>query len=140
MSKRNALAIGALLVLAASQAAVAQTERSMNVPSGKATSVATVPSLRKDCSVGDVGGIKVVTPPKNGTFLVRSGKAKTPATFRCPNVETPIQALMYQPKTGFTGSDELQYETRTVDGTIETRTVKINVGKKAPDVKGLQDL
>ncbi len=138
-------ALGVQLLVAASGlalfagAASAQTTRNATVAPGKAARVAVVTGLKKDCSVGEVGSIRVMTAPKNGSIVVRGGKLKTPASFRCPNVETPVQALFYQPNKNYQGSDEISYETRSTDGETQTVTVKINVTSK-PSGSGIQDL
>ena len=74
--------------------------------------------------------MKVLTPPKNGMLNIRNGKLKTPASFRCPNVEITAEAVFYQSKPNFTGTDEVVYETKTADGTVEKFSVRIEVGAK----------
>lgn len=142
MTKLTILAAAGLALLAAGGSASAQMTNTLTVPAGKATRVATITALRQDCSIGELAGIRVVQPPKNGTFVVKSGKLKTPASYRCPNVESPVNAIIYQSKSGFSGSDEIQYETKGLDGKMETRTVKINVGSKPAQEKdkGILDL
>ena len=119
----------ALLALAAAGPAPAQSSnyRSMDVAKGKAERVAVITALKKDCSVGQIGGVRVVTVPKHGNLQLKKGKLKTPASFRCPNVETPVEAVFYQPKANFTGEDEVVYETKSADGAVERFTVKITV-------------
>jgi hypothetical protein len=136
------LALGILTLTAALAAgpALAQTgvHRSATVEKGKTIRLAVITALKKDCSVGEIGGVRIVNAPKNGQVAVRSGKAKTPANFRCPNVETPVQGLFYQSKPNFSGTDEVAYETRTADGQTENYTVKITVTDK-PGGTGKKD-
>jgi hypothetical protein len=122
----------AILSLALAGSALAQTSnyRSMNIVAGKPTRIAVVTALKKDCSAGTIGGVKVVTVPKNGNLSLKRGKLKTPASFRCPNVETQAEAVFYQPKAKFTGDDEIVYETKSADGAVERFTVKITVTDK----------
>ena len=129
---RKALAVVTMAALFAAGPALAQsgTQRSTSVEKGKPLRIAVITALKKDCSVGEVGSIRVITPPKNGQLAIRSGKVKTPASFRCPNVETASQQLFYQSKANFSGSDEVSYESRTSDGLTETFTVKITVTDK----------
>jgi hypothetical protein len=42
-----------------------------------------------------------------------------------------VQALFYQPNSGFTGSDEVTFEVKSSDGQVQTQTVKITVGTAA---------
>ncbi len=143
---RKALAVVTMAALFAGGPALAQsgTQRSTSVEKGKPLRIAVITALKKDCSVGEVGSIRVITPPKNGQLAIRSGKVKTPASFRCPNVETASQQLFYQSKANFSGSDEVSYESRTSDGLTETFTVKITVtdksGGAAPKKDGLLEL
>ena len=142
---RKALAVLTMAAALAAAPALAQTgtQRSTSVEKGKPLRIAVITALKKDCSTGDVGTIRVITPPKNGQFAIRSGKVKTPASFRCPNVETPSQQLFYQSRANFAGVEEVSYETRTSDGLTETFTVKITVTDKpggAGKKDGLQDL
>ena len=132
MTPRRACFTLALLAIAAAEPAAAQSSnyRSMDVAKGKAERVAVVTALKKDCTVGQIGGVRVVTVPKHGNLQLKKGKLKTPASFRCPNVETPAEAVFYQPKANFTGEDEIVYETKSADGAIERFTVKITVTDK----------
>src|SRR4051812_20121064 len=90
------LATLCLAALGASALAQTSVYRSVNAESGKPVRVRVVTSLKKDCTVGAQAAIRVVTPPKNGSLVVKNGKFKTPADSRCPNVETPVQSVFYQ--------------------------------------------
>ena len=138
---RKALAVLTMTAAMAAMPAAAQsvTQRSTSIEKGKPLRIAVITALKKDCSSGDVGTIRVITPPKNGQLAIRSGKVKTPASFRCPNVETPSQQLFYQSRANFSGADEVSYETRTSDGLSETFTVKINVTDKPAGAGGKKD-
>ena len=118
-------------VLAASPA-LAQTSsyRSATAQSGKPTRIWTVSAIKKDCSIGTIGGVKVVTPPKNGTLSLTRGKLKSPPTFRCPNLETPVELVIYQSRPNFSGSDEVSFETKNADGVVEKHTIRIEMSDK----------
>ncbi|NNM71924.1 4-aminobutyrate aminotransferase [Enterovirga aerilata] len=134
MAMHKLVAVLTMAAAVAAGPALAQTTtnlyRSVSVEKGKTVRLAVVTALKKDCTVGEVGGVRVITAPKNGQLAVRSGKLKTPASFRCPNVETPVQGLFYQSRPNFSGPDEVSYETRTPEGGTETYTVKITVTDK----------
>lgn len=115
--------------------AATTTFRSQTVAPGKPARIAVITALKRDCSTGPVGSVKVVTAPKNGSLVVRTGKLKTPPSFRCPNVETPAEALFYQPNASYSGPDEISYETRTPDGVVQSFTVRITVGGKPAESK-----
>ncbi|KMO28449.1 4-aminobutyrate aminotransferase [Methylobacterium variabile] len=127
------LAAGPMLASGAAQAQAAKT-REVAVASGKQIRLIAVPNLKKDCSLGPQPEVKVTTPPKNGALVQRAGKVKTPATYRCPNVEANVQAVFYESKAGFTGADEVTVEIKGTDGNVVTQTIKVTVGgaKDAP--------
>ncbi|SFV10169.1 hypothetical protein SAMN02799631_05022 [Methylobacterium sp. 174MFSha1.1] len=102
--------------------------REHSVASGKQVRLVMVPNLKKDCSLGPQPELKVTGAPKNGALIQRAGKVKTPATYRCPNVEANVQALFYESKAGFTGSDEVTVEIKGTDGNVSTQTIKLTVG------------
>lgn len=116
------------------------TVRNATIAPGKVARVAVVTALKRDCSLGEVGSVRVVTPPKNGSIEVRGAKVKTPASFRCPNVETQTQQVFYKPNANFNGTDEISYETRSPDGATQTITVKITVSAKPSGRKDVLDL
>lgn len=138
-----ALVATALLAVAGPASAQSGIYRSASVEKGKTLRLAVVTALKKDCTIGAVGAVRVVNPPKNGQLAVRDGKLKTPASFRCPNVETPVKGLFYQSRPNFSGTDEVTYETKTSEGATETFTYKITVTDKpgTPAAKdGVQEL
>ncbi|MGH1587226.1 Ig-like domain-containing protein [Methylobacterium phyllosphaerae] len=116
--------------LALAGPAFAQTpaSRTKTVAPGKTVRLEIAPNLKKDCSPGPMPEFKVSGPPKNGSVITKVGKLKTPAGYRCPNKEAAVQALFYQPNSGFTGSDEVTFEVKGSDGQVQTQTVKITVG------------
>lgn len=111
-------------------AASAQTTRSATIQPDKPVRIAVITAFKKDCSLGEVGSIRVVTAPKNGSIVVRGGNLKTPAAYRCPSKDTAVQQLFYQSNKNFEGTDELSYETKDTDGTTQTVNVKLTVSKK----------
>lgn len=130
----------AVLALLSGGAALAQTARTATIQPGKPARIAVITALKNDCKIGDVGSIRIITAPKSGSTVIRSGKLKTPASFRCPNVETPVQALYYEPNKNFQGTDEIAYETKSSEGASQTVTLKINVTTKPATTGGVQDL
>lgn len=124
------------LALAAGPAS-AQTNinRSETATTGKAARLAIAPNLKKDCSTGPTPEVRVVTTPKNGSLITRAGKLKTPASYRCPNVEAQVQGVFYQSNARYTGPDEAVFDIRTADGQVERFTIKITVGGAAANDK-----
>lgn len=122
------LAAGPVLAAGPALAQTAAKVREHSVASGKQVRLVMVPNLKKDCSLGPQPELKVTSPPKNGALIQRAGKVKTPATYRCPNAEANVQALFYESKAGFTGSDEVTVEIKGTDGNVSTQTIKLTVG------------
>ena len=132
----------AALWLALAGPALAQTTvtRSETVPTGKQARLVIVPNLKKDCSLGPMPEIKVTTAPGSGSLITKAGKLKTPAKYRCPNKEAEVQALFYQSKDGYTGSDSVVVEIKNADGEIEKRDIRITVDKADKAKKDTTDL
>ena len=107
--------------------------RSEKATTGKATRLAIAPNLKKDCSAGPMPEIRVVATPKNGSLITRAGKLKTPASYRCPNVEAQVQGIFYQSNAKYTGADEAVFDIKTSDGQVERFTIKITVGAAATE-------
>lgn len=140
---RSGAALFAVAIVTCGASAQTSNYRSASAEAGKSVRIATVTPLKADCSVGELGGVRVVTSPKNGTLTLKRGKLKTPATFRCPNVETMVEGVFYQSKPAFTGTDEIVYETKSGSGQIARFTVQITVSNKPVTTepkKDLQDL
>jgi hypothetical protein len=125
-------ATAALCLFALSGSALAQTSvyRNVDAASGTPVRARMVTSLKKDCTVGAPAQIKVVTPPKNGDLVIKNDKLKTPANFRCPNIETPVQVVFYQSKPKYVGPDEVALEVKTAEGGTQSINLKINVSDK----------
>ena len=115
--------------------ALAQTTvtRSETAASGKSVRLAIVPNLKKDCSTGPMPEIRVSDAPKNGSLITKVGKIKTPAKYRCPSKEAAVQAVFYQSKDGFTGSDEVTVDIKDSDGNVQTQNIKITVNAAKSD-------
>ncbi len=124
------------LALAAPAHAQTTTTRSETVASGKVVRLVISPNLKKDCSAGPLPEIKIVTAPKNGQLKSKSGKLKTPASYRCPNKDAQATAVFYKSKADFTGEDQVLIEVKTAEGTVEKQDIRITVGSaKAEDKK-----
>ncbi|MBY0298412.1 MAG: 4-aminobutyrate aminotransferase [Methylobacterium sp.] len=125
---RPLLTLAACAVLAGPALAQTTKTREQSVASGKQVRILLAPNLKKDCSLGPQPEIKITTGPKNGALIQRAGKLKTPATYRCPNTEANVQAVFYESKAGFTGTDEVTVEVKGADGNTTIETIKIKVG------------
>jgi hypothetical protein len=125
---RPVLAIAACAALIGPAWAQAAKTIERAVAPGKQIRVLAVPNIKKDCSLGPQPEVKVTGAPKNGSLTQRAGRMKTPATYRCPNVEAQVQAVFYESKPGFSGTDEVTVEIKGSDGNTIVRTIKLKVG------------
>lgn len=133
------LFLAAGLLLGAPALAQTTITKSETVASGKTVRLAIVPNLKKDCMPGPMPEFRISGAPRNGAVITKTGKQKTPASYRCPNKEAAVQGLFYQPKAGYTGADEVTFEIKNADGQVQTQNIKITVeaasSKKEPDAK-----
>jgi hypothetical protein len=128
-----------LASIAAAQAQATDTKsvdvatKSIDAATGQASRVATLGTIHKDCRPGPTPEVKVITPPKNGTVAMLTGKAKSKASGRCPGVETDVIRVMYKSKDGFTGQDAFEFERRLANGQTKRTAVKVTVGAAKKD-------
>ena len=130
---RSATLLAASLLLTGPALAQTTVTRSETAASGKSVRLVIVPNLKKDCSTGPMPEIRVNGAPKNGSLITKVGKLKTPAKFRCPNKDAAVQAVFYQSKDGFTGSDEVTVDVKDSDGNVQTQNIKITVNAAKSD-------
>ncbi|GEP11533.1 4-aminobutyrate aminotransferase [Methylobacterium gnaphalii] len=131
-----AAALAAGLACAAPVHAQTVTTRSETVAPGKVKRLVISPNLKKDCSTGPLPEIKIVTAPKNGQLQTKSGKLKTPSSYRCPSKEAQAVAVFYKSKNDFTGTDQVLVDLKTADGVVERQDIRITVeAAKAEDKK-----
>jgi hypothetical protein len=113
-----------------------QTFRTVEAVPGKVVRIGLVGNVTKECTVGPMPEVKVVTQPSHGTLAVKSGKTKAGALARCPNLEVPAQGVFYQANPKFTGTDQVAYTVKNADGRTQSFTFKINVSAQAkPEAK-----
>jgi hypothetical protein len=121
----------ATLLLAGPATAQEQLYRTVNVAQGARVRLGIHGNVSSTCEVGALPEIKVVTPPKNGSLAVSSGKTKAGALARCATLEVPAQAVFYQPNPRYSGSDEVAYQVTRADRPTQTITIRIMVGGAA---------
>lgn len=121
----------ALASLCLAGPALAQERPSRNVDAqpGKQVRLIMEGNVGQDCKPGAPVEIKVVTQPRNGSLVVRAGETPVGLLKRCPSLKVPVQAVFYQAKAGFSGSDEVSFEIKR-EGKVQTQTVRITVTDK----------
>jgi hypothetical protein len=105
--------------------------RTVEATPGKQVRLGLVGNVSKECTPGPKPEVKVVTPPKNGTLAVRSGKTQPGSLARCPKLEVPAEGLFYTAKSNFNGTDEVVYGVTRADGRNQVVTVRITITDKA---------
>lgn len=77
--------------------------------------------------------IKVIEPPKFGTFTVRRGQLNTDKLGQCPRVKLPAQVVFYKSRVNFVGKDRLVYGTTSANGQREVFdiTIEVKAGPKS---------
>ncbi|GLS43689.1 4-aminobutyrate aminotransferase [Methylobacterium brachythecii] len=134
-----AAALAAGLACAAPAYAQTVTTRSETAAPGKVKRLIVSPNLKKDCSTGPLPEIKIVTAPKNGQLQTKSGKLKTPASYRCPSKDAQASAVFYKSKADFTGTDQVLLDVKTADGVVERQDIRITVEAAKTDDKKADD-
>jgi hypothetical protein len=117
-------------------AALAQAASSMNYTSFDATSAKPVQvgyygSAHKDCTPAPLPTIRVVEPPKYGTFTIRRAILTTNNLAGCPGLKVPAQVALYQARPGAAGTDHIVYLVTNGDGSAGAYDVTINI-REAP--------
>ena len=125
----SALAFGFLCAMTPASAQE-QVFRTIEAAPGKEARLALVGNVSKECTPGPKAQVKVVTPPKNGTLSIRSGKTKPGSLARCPKLEVPAEGVFYTANASFTGTDEVVYSVTRPDGRNQMVTIRITVGAK----------
>ena len=117
--------------------------RSVEAAPGKQARLALIGNVSKECTPGPKPQVKVVTPPKNGTLSIRSGKTKPGSLARCPTLEVPAEGVFYTSNPSFNGTDEVVYSVARADGRNQMVTIRITVSEKtkpAPQSQGATDI
>ena len=87
-----------------------------------------------DCSAGAPPEIRVTAAPKNGMVAITGGTLTTKRLAQCPKVSAPVRQIIYRPRDGFTGTDEVTFDVvDPAQGKPVSHTVTITVG--TPPVK-----
>jgi hypothetical protein len=138
----SVFAIGLLCTIAPASAQE-KVFRSIEAAPGKEARLGLVGNVSKECTPGPRPQVKVVTPPKNGTLSIRSGKTKPGSLARCPNLEVPAEGVFYTANPSFNGTDEVVYSVTRSDGRNQLVTIRITVSgkaKPAPQSQGATDI
>lgn len=79
-------------------------------------------NVDRDCSPALPPEVRVLTPLQQGQLAIRSGNVKVPNIQSCRNIEAPARVVFYQSNAGFTGQDNVTYETTKADATTEAHS------------------
>lgn len=129
----RAMWAAAMLLLGARPLLAAAPETARTDP-GKPVRVGYYSVFHPDCSAGAAPDIRVTAAPKAGTIVITGGTLTTKRIASCPKVSAPVRQIIYRPRDGFTGTDEVTFD--VVDpagGKPVSHTVTITVG--TPPIK-----
>ena len=90
------------------------------------------PARDKDCALRSPPVVSIVDAPTSGELMVRSAKIKLPATSSCPEIEAPVQAVLFRAKPKFVGQDKASYTVTGESGRKVTHTIQIVVKAGGP--------
>ena len=90
------------------------------------------PARDKDCALRKPPVVSVVDAPSSGELQIRSAKIKLPATASCPEIEAPVQAVLFRAKPKFTGQDKVSYTVTGESGRKVTHIIQIVVKTGGP--------
>jgi hypothetical protein len=92
---------------------------------------------KKDCSPAPLLQVQVTQPPKQGALTVKAAKLKTNRIADCPQLEVPVQLILYEAPRNFQGSDKVAYQVTNEKGETNTFVIvlTINTFSKADPVK-----
>ncbi len=100
--------------------------------SGATLLLVSIVTYRRDCSAGDPGQMKVLTPPNHGEIVIRQGKAypghrRSLLDADCSATELPATIAYYRSVKGFTGHDVTVLRRYSSDGNISTLHFDVSV-------------
>ncbi len=130
MSLRLTLACSAFALAILPDLALSQEQlfRTVKAAAGKQARLGVIANVTKECTIGPTLEVKVVTPPKQGTLAIRSGKTKPGSLKRCPALEVPMRGVFYEANASASGTDEVVYEVKRANGSTQTITARIEIG------------
>jgi hypothetical protein len=125
--------LAAALILPTLQASLAEettVRRTAQGPSGKDIQIGLYLNVLANCSSGTLPSIQMVTPPANGTAIVKRAKVALTNYKNCMALEVPAFIGIYRSKPDFAGSDRLTLTISYPNGRTETQEIEITVGRK----------
>ena len=99
----------AALVVASVPAQAAGSEQAKTDP-GKPVRVGYYSVFHADCSAGPPPEIRMTASPKSGVVVISDGTLTTKRLANCPKVSAPVRQIIYRPRDGFTGTDEVAFD------------------------------
>ena len=94
---------------------------------GERVRLGLVGTVSPDCRAGPAPEVNVISAPRDGDLVVREQFGRPGLHPRCQELEFPIRSVLYLPRAGFSGADEVTYEIRRPDGRVRVDTVQITV-------------
>ena len=120
-------------VLWASPAIAKDVEFRRTVKAGEATELLPHSSMRGECE-SKIPRIRILDEPRNGTAAIKEGERKfdrgTVNFAKCDGKIGVGARVVYTPKSGFQGADNLRYEVTFESGMVTTYSFSLQVGRQ----------
>jgi hypothetical protein len=87
---------------------------------------------KSTCTAAPMPTLRVIEPPKNGVLTARKGVLTTNKIAGCPGLKTPVLAVFYQAKEGYSGSDHVSFAVTNAEGKVQGFDVTITVRAAPP--------
>jgi hypothetical protein len=85
---------------------------------------------RKDCKLLPLPEIRVVAPPKNGSFIVKNLMITTNRYENCPNLKLEAVGLFYKSNSGYVGADSVSFVVTFENGQSQAHSFTVLVEKE----------
>lgn len=89
-------------------------------------------NVQPDCTSGTLPGIRLVSPPANGTLSIKQGKVTATNYKQCLALEVPGFIAFYKSKPDFSGTDAVTIEVKYPQGRTEVQHITIEINGGGP--------
>jgi hypothetical protein len=89
---------------------------------------------KNNCTAAALPTVRVITPPKSGTLMVRRAQLMTDKVQGCPPMKVWAQVAFYQARAGAIGLDHLDYDVTSENGEVAIYdfTISVQQSSKLP--------
>lgn len=84
-------------------------------------------NVRPDCTSGPLPTIRLLTPPANGTVVVKKATVNATNYKQCLALQAPGYVAFYKSHAGYSGTDTARLEVTFPGGRIEIQEITITI-------------